>query len=390
MTQIEKVHVLIVDDSATIRNVITKHLGDAFIISHAENGDIAWNKIQSDKSIQMVFADMHMPVMNGMVLLKQIRESADETISNLPVIMITGHEDSDAAKHASFNMGATDFISKPFSATDIISRASSYSKLNNKIASLEQNVTRDSLTDLFNERGIEELGDKAVAGAHRHQFELSVLAMQIADIDELIATHGKTVCTQIIAAVANNLKHSLRKEEALGHLGSGKFLLLLPMTKAFRAHIVGIRFQKSIANLAFKSETDTIRIKLAAGLNSTEGYNDKVTFTGLTIQTDIALQESLQRRACQIVRHDETINKEETDNASNDEKEQVSLGNELAADMEKLDTALFSRLMSAIMNGEFEKVPMQHLENMIQPLESFLSYAHSQLHNRKKELIKKP
>ena len=387
MPQNDKPHVLIVDDSATIRSVIAKHLGEDFFTSEAENGDIAWDRLQGDSSISLIFADMHMPIMNGMVLLKQIRESQDEHIKNLPVIMITGHEDSDAAKQASYHMGATDFISKPFSATDIVSRAGSYSKLNNKITTLEENVTSDVLTALFNERGIVELGEKAVAGAHRHKFELSVLTMQIADIDEITSSYGKDITEQIIATVSNSLKESLRKEEALAHMGSGKFLLLLPMTKAFRAHIVGIRFQKSISNLAFQVEDEIIRIKLAAGLNSTEGYNDQVTFTGLTIQADIALQESLQRRACQIVRHDETINKGENAEpetiASSDVKEELTIGKELAADIEKLDTALFNLYMSAVMSREYEKIPENHIENMILPLESFLKYARDHVQSSK-------
>ncbi len=390
MPKNEKVHVLIVDDSATIRSVIAKHLDDSFFISHAENGDVAWDRIQEDSSISLVFADLHMPVMNGMLLLKQIRESDDEHIASLPVIMITGHEDTDAAKQASFNMGATDFISKPFSATDIISRTSSYSKLSNKITSLQDNVTRDSLTELFNERGIQDMGDKAISGAHRHKFELSILSMQIADIDTITETHGKKITSQIITSVSDNLKESLRKEEVLGHLGSGKFILVMPMTKAFRAHIVGIRFQKTVSNLAFKISNDTIRIKLAAGLNSTEGYNESVTFTGLTMQADIALQESLLRRACQIVRHDETINREENKKAEIADRKEETLGQELAADFDKLDTALFNRYMTAIIQGEFEKVPRKYIEKLIDPLESFLKYARGQLQTEHDPVKKVP
>ena len=57
---------------------------------------------------------MHMPVMNGMMLLQTIRESDCERIANLPVIMITGHEDTEAAKKATHNLGATDFLGKTF------------------------------------------------------------------------------------------------------------------------------------------------------------------------------------------------------------------------------------------------------------------------------------
>ena len=383
MQELEKTHVLIVDDSATIRNVIAKHLGEAYFTVHASNGEEAWQLIQSNDSISLVFADMHMPVMNGMLLLKQIRNSDCEHISNLPVIMITGHEDSEAAKQASYTMGATDFISKPFSALDIISRAGSYTKLNQKITSLEQNVTQDSLTGLVNKRGLQEIGDKAISGAHRHQYELSILVMQIGNIDEVQSKYGKSIVEQIIVSVANNIKKSLRTEDVLAHFGSGQFVALLPMTNAFKAHILALRIQKTINNLAFEMGDDTIRIKLAMGLNSTEGSNQNKTFTELSLQTEKALQASLQDRACKVVRHDELFSEdrptEKDSKSSFDSEQQESASNDLTADSEKLDTAHFSNYMPAILDGDFEKIPAQDIENMIKPLESFLNYAYDQI-----------
>ena len=383
MQELEKTHVLIVDDSATIRNVITKHLGEAYFTIHASNGEEAWQLIQSNDSISLVFADMHMPVMNGMLLLKQVRDSDCEHILNLPVIMITGHEDSEAAKQASYSMGATDFISKPFSALDIISRAGSYTKLNQKINTLEQNVSYDYLTELVNERGLQEIGDKAISGAHRHQYELSILLMQISNIDEVESKYGKSIVKQIIVSVANNIQKSLRTEDVLAHFGSGQFVALLPMTNAFKSHILALRIQKAINNLAFEMGDNTIRLKLAMGLNSTEGSNQHVTFTELSKQTENALQASLQDRACKVVRHDEVFSKEqyseEDSKPSSDSEQQESTSNDLTADSEKLDTTDFSNHISAIMNGDFEKIPAQHIEDMIKPLESFLNYAYDQI-----------
>ena len=384
MPELEKIHVLIVDDSATIRNVIEKHLGEAYFTIHASNGEEAWQLIQSNDSISLVFADMHMPVMNGMLLLKEIRNSDCEHISNLPVIMITGHEDSEAAKQASYSMGATDFISKPFSALDIISRAGSYTKLNQKISTLEQNVTYDTLTELVNRRGLQELGDKAISSSHRHQFELSIMFMQIDNIDEVQIKYGKSIVEQVIVSIADNIKKSLRTEDILAHFGSCQFVAILPMTNAFKSHILALRIQKAINNLAFEMGDDTIRIQLAVGLNSTEGHNHLITFSDLSLQTENALQASLQDRACKVVRHDELFTKEQypEDNgkpSSDSEQQEEDSRNNLTADSEKPDTADFSNHMSAIMNGDFEKIPAQHIENMVKPLESFLDYAYNQI-----------
>ena len=397
MSQLEKVHVLIVDDSATTRNSIAKHLGDAYFILHASDGAEAWRLVQSNASIALVFADLHMPVMNGMVLLKQIRDAEDERIRHLPVIMITGHEDSEAAKRASYGMGATDFISKPFSALDIISRAGSYTKLNQKITRLAQNVSHDTLTGLYNRHGLQELGEKAIAGATRYDYDLSILIVQLTDVEQILGKHGKKVAGQIISAVAKVLKKSLRKEEILAHLGSGRFAVLLPMTKAFRAHIVAMRFQKSVLNTAFKTGEVVIRLKLAAGLNSTEGYQGKVDFTELMDKAVVAVQASLLRPALQIVRHDEMLPKDDAlapvVDATTPEATMPEAATNLSAvntgkgegntaidaHLQRINAAVFSRYMSAIFNGDFEQVPTAHIRNMVEPLEGFLRYANEQL-----------
>ena len=393
MPQIEKNHVLIVDDSATIRSVIAKHLGEDYCSVLASDGKEAWDLLQNNNAISLVFADLQMPVMNGMELLKQIRDSGCKRISNLPVIMITGHKDTEAAKQASYHMGATDFISKPFSALDIISRAGSYTKLNKKITTLEQNVIRDSLTSLLNKRGLGELGDKLIASSHRHQFVISILVMQIENVDDLLSKHGKNIAEQIITSAANKLKESLRMEEELAHIGLGQFVMLLPMTKAFRAHIAALRFQKVIDNLAFQTGDDTIRIKLAVGLNSTEGYSEDVTFTYLFQQAEKALQASLQRRACKVVRHDETTSKEQyvekLNIFSSNSEDQDSISNGPVIALQTLDTAVFSNYMSAILKGDFEKIPVQYIKDMVEPLESFLNYAHNHKQVKQEKYKKK-
>ena len=121
-----RIKVLIIDDSATTRALIQKYLGESYDCLEAGNGKEGWDALLNDTAISLVFADMHMPVLNGMLLLKRIRESDIERISNIPVIIITGREDTSAAKRASYNIGATDFLSKPFIRSDIIRCAGSY------------------------------------------------------------------------------------------------------------------------------------------------------------------------------------------------------------------------------------------------------------------------
>ena len=149
----QKPEILIVDDSKVIRKAATKMLGDGYVIHEAVDGRDGWQQIQQNASISVVFTDIQMPVVNGMELLANVRGSDDERIAGLPMIMITGQGDSEDAKQAVFEAGATDFIAKPFSSIDLLTRAKSYAQLNARVVELEKQTGHDKLTGLLNARG---------------------------------------------------------------------------------------------------------------------------------------------------------------------------------------------------------------------------------------------
>ena len=391
MSQLEKPHILIVDDSQTIRNSLSRYIGDDYIVLHASNGEEAWALIKSNSSISLIFADLHMPVMNGMALLNRIRSTKHNRVKNMPVIMITGHADTEAAKRASYNMGASDFISKPFSELDIVSRVNSYVKLSQKIAELEQNSPQDDLTGLLNRLGFHQSGEQALAAAIRHKYDLSVLSMQMTNVDEILKKYGKKITSQIMVSVANTMQKSLRKEETLAHLGMGKFSMLFPLTKVFRAQIVAQRFQKTISNLVFKVGSEDIRLNLALGLNSTEHYSEDVKFTDMAMHAELAMQESLKNNSLKLVVYDQDLRKSFSDEFT--ESADLDMGrhsgsltgdNQIISSCTEPDnfkfinSAVFSRYMSMILNGDFNKIPKQDIKILLQPLQSFIEFVEEQ------------
>ena len=122
----EKPEVLVVDDSKVIRLAAKKMLGADYVIHLAEDGLVGWEMVQQNTAISVVFTDLSMPNLGGMELLKQIRDSSNDAIANLPVVIMTGAEDSESTKQTVFAAGATDFISTPSDAIDLVSRARAF------------------------------------------------------------------------------------------------------------------------------------------------------------------------------------------------------------------------------------------------------------------------
>ena len=109
--------VLIADDDPVSRKKlcrILQRLGFSHV-EEAENGDKALAKIK-ELSVDLVMADWHMPGLNGLDLLKSIRE--DETLKNTLVYLVT-NEGRQAQIVAAIQAGATGYIMKPFSQESI-------------------------------------------------------------------------------------------------------------------------------------------------------------------------------------------------------------------------------------------------------------------------------
>lgn len=373
MSQITKINILVADDSRTVRHSIIKSLGDDYVIHEAKNGDEAWQLLESTEAISLVFADMHMPAMNGLLLLKKIRDSECERIASLPVIIITGYENADAAKRASHIIGATDFISKPFNASTILSKVGSYTKLDRNLLKNKSEVINDKLTGLLNESSFTEYCLSTLEHADNSNTDTSLLCMQVIGLSDVFKEHGETTSDQIIITIANYLDKTLQDNEKVAHLGSGRFSILLPATNEFKANIIGIRLQKKVSNLLFEKGDAGIRVKAAMGISASNGRDGYQDFNKLHLQAEHALQMSLEQPAVPIVRYDETYEKHCIE-------EQRAYNTELKEPEDKVvpsdEVLKMKKYFTSIMSGDFDKVPAYYVEAMVEPLQNFLEYAY--------------
>jgi len=104
---------LVVDDSRTIRTIIKRILIDlGFQVCEAGNGVEALKVMEAEKNqIDLVLADWNMPEMNGLDLLKQLRQ--DPELASLKVIMVTTETELDNMVSA-LEAGANEYVMKPF------------------------------------------------------------------------------------------------------------------------------------------------------------------------------------------------------------------------------------------------------------------------------------
>ncbi len=106
------IEILVVDDFATIRNVVKGLLKEIGFekIDQADDGDVAL-EMMKQKPYQLLITDWHMPKMNGIDLLKIIR--AEEGLKNIPVLILTAESKKEQIIEAA-QAGANEYLLKPF------------------------------------------------------------------------------------------------------------------------------------------------------------------------------------------------------------------------------------------------------------------------------------
>ena len=148
----KKSQILLVDDSAMSRMILKEILGGDYSILEAENGQECLEKMQAEAgNIALVLLDINMPVMDGFEVLKAM--NVNHTIEDIPVIMISS-DDSDAAIRRSYELGASDYVTRPFDARIVYRRVTNTIKLYAKQRRLVQMVSeqiraRENNTDML-------------------------------------------------------------------------------------------------------------------------------------------------------------------------------------------------------------------------------------------------
>jgi PAS domain S-box-containing protein len=117
----ERGQVLVADDNADLRGYIQRLLAeDGYDVQTASDGEAALSAVRTDRP-DLLVTDVMMPRLDGLGLLKAVRE--DPALRDLPVILLSARA-GEEAKVEGFDAGADDYLTKPFSARELLARVS--------------------------------------------------------------------------------------------------------------------------------------------------------------------------------------------------------------------------------------------------------------------------
>lgn len=124
----EKIKILVVDDESRMRKLVHDFLGKrGYEIIEAADGEEAVDIFFNDKSIDLIIMDVMMPKLDGYEAVKQIRQ-----YSKIPIIMLTAKSEERDELNG-FNIGADEYIAKPFSPKILVARVEALLRRTNTV-----------------------------------------------------------------------------------------------------------------------------------------------------------------------------------------------------------------------------------------------------------------
>jgi len=270
--------ILVVDDSRLMRVAARKILKNDFEILEAEDGEAAWNVLQDNRQINLLMSDLSMPNLDGLGLLKKIRESSEPHCKELPVIIVTGAEDDDGSKNSALAAGASDFITKPFESVQLLARAQAQAKQqrtqqalhDSEISKqqLEKLSSVDSLTGLANQRAFLNNIEESLSYAVRHGTELALLMVQVEKYKALFLRRGKQTAEEVLRRLAGLLGEERRREDTVARYGMDTFGILLPSANLMSARRVAGQLQLAIKQREFNIGGEMVPLNVTIAVSS--------------------------------------------------------------------------------------------------------------------------
>ncbi|RYY74299.1 MAG: diguanylate cyclase [Gammaproteobacteria bacterium] len=260
--------ILLADDSKVVRLTATKILSEQFDLVVVEDGEEAWEKICADESIHVIFTDLGMPKLDGYGLIQRIRQSENEGIRNQPIIVITGAADEEDVKRKVFELGATDFISKPFKSAELVARAEAHASYRRDKVNLQKSADIDLLTGTLNRNGINQQLKKDLSFANRHGENMAVIIFELDDFKTLYQRIGEAAANRIIKQTATKMLSAIRSEDSVGRYGFEKFIAILPMAKTEGVVILAKRLCEQIKSFKITIGGEAISISMSAGIST--------------------------------------------------------------------------------------------------------------------------
>ncbi|MBV8634082.1 MAG: response regulator, partial [Burkholderiaceae bacterium] len=249
-----KPRVLIADDSRIVRATLIKRIEGLFEFREALDGEEAWETLLIDPTIRVVITDLTMPKLDGYGLLARIRQSKIGRIRNLPVVVVSGSDETEERERAKA-AGATDLITKGIGTAQLLSRLDILAKLVNTQREFEQSLesmvrqgTFDNTIELTTPEQLTALAETMLDNAVKYQKNFVMLHVCVGLKHAGLEGYPATPPAFVVDALGHLLQRTIRQTDCVARTGEAEFTLATGTIHSDSARNFAQRICHAVAN----------------------------------------------------------------------------------------------------------------------------------------------
>lgn len=248
--------ILIVDDERQNIKILTEFLRDDYKIMAAKDGETAIRALEKSTLPDLILLDIIMPGLNGYEVIKRLK--SDERTRGIPVIFITALDATDD-ESLGFEMGAVDYITKPFKPVIVKARVKTHMQLKQKTDLLDRLALFDGLTQIPNRRNFDSILEKEMRKTARNNSLISLLLMDIDYFKNFNDTYGHIEGDTCLKRVARALEQvAARPGDFVARYGGEEFAMILPETDLRGALHIAEQAQAAVAQLHIPHDSSRV------------------------------------------------------------------------------------------------------------------------------------
>ena len=244
--------VVLIDDDPAILRLLVKVLGrKGMEIIPCSTGAEGLAVLERE-DWELCLLDRGLPDLDGIEICRRIK--ADARFDARQVIMLSGYSSLESRVEA-LNLGADDYITKPFHPTELLARVNAsrrvvemQQQLVDMAKQLERLSAHDDLTGIFNRRHFGATLDHAFDHSNRYHRPLSVAIIDVDRFKDINDSFGHQIGDAVLTEVAKRFSDSVRSSDYLARYGGEEFVVLLPETQLDDAVSFGEKLRDAVAS----------------------------------------------------------------------------------------------------------------------------------------------
>ena len=302
--------ILVVDDSPAIRRQITGVLKELQELEGVEEFLEAPDGLQAfkllvDRKPDLVVCDLIMPVFDGLKFLA-LRATRPE-LASIPVIMLTAEGDA-SRKVEVFELGASDYVTKPFDNEELLARVRVHyrlkilqDELRDANKRLEALADTDGLTGLYNRRYFDALLLRELQRTARYKTPVGVVLLDIDHFKYVNDTFGHPMGDEVLKNVAKLVNAGIRVTDCAARYGGEEIAIVFTQTTQQGVADVTERLRQALEQFEHSYEGQRVKRTASFGVGVIDGKGVPLTPKELVERADRALYRAKRGGRNQVV-----------------------------------------------------------------------------------------